>query len=287
MSSKSTNLQRSAEGSPDGKAAVLEERPTGVATAVPRRAEKNGFVRTASSVPRFASDVMNYGDHRTNAADSMLFSAVAMNPDVTRTLIDENWSSSIVPTLQQYIGIPNQSPLYDPDWRRNGYMHQAVALAKGWVEQQGIKGLTIEVHEVEERTPIIFMEIDGDPSSTVLMYGHLDKQPAMVGWEDGLGPWTPVLRDGKLYGRGGADDGYAIFATVSSIASLQRQNLPHSRIVVLIECCEESGSIDLPTYIELLADRIGTPRLVICLDSGCGTYDQLWMTTSLRGSIVA
>src|SRR5436189_310361 len=229
---------------------------------------------------------MNYGDHRTNAALSMLFSAVAMNPEQTRQLIDETWSSSIVPTLQQYISIPNQSPLYDPDWRRNGYMHQAVALAKAWVEQQGIQGLTIEVHEVEERTPVIFMEIDGDASSTVLMYGHLDKQPAMVGWEDGLGPWTPVLRDGKLYGRGGADDGYAIFATVSSIASLQRQNLPHSRIVVLIECCEESGSNDLPTYIELLADRIGTPRLVICLDSGCRTDDQPWMTTSLRGSIV-
>jgi len=216
----------------------------------------------------------------------MLSSAVAMNPEQTRSVIDETWSSSIVPALQDYIRIPNQSPLFDPDWRRNGYMHQAVALAKGWVERQGIRGLTLEVHELEERTPVIFMEIAGDDSSTVLMYGHLDKQPAMVGWEEGLGPWTPVLRDGKLYGRGGADDGYAIFATISSIASVQRQNLPHSRIVVLIECCEESGSLDLPAYIDLLSDRIGTPRLVICLDSGCGTYDQLWMTTSLRGSIV-
>jgi len=216
----------------------------------------------------------------------MLSSAVAMNAEQNRSQIDETWASSIVPTLQQYIRIPNQSPLFDPDWRRNGHMHQAVALARAWVEQQGVTGLKIEVHEIEDRTPVIFMEIDGDESSTVLMYGHLDKQPAMVGWEDGLGPWTPVLRDGRLYGRGGADDGYAIFASISSIASLQRQKLPHSRIVVLIECCEESGSLDLPSYIELLADRIGTPRLVICLDSGCGNYDQLWMTTSLRGSIV-
>ena len=216
----------------------------------------------------------------------MLSSAAEMNPEQTRSIIDETWSSSIVPTLQQYIRIPNQSPLFDPDWRRNGHMHQAVALARGWVEQQQIAGITIEVHEIEDRTPVIFMEIDGDPSSTVLMYGHLDKQPAMVGWEEGLGPWTPVMRDGKLYGRGGADDGYAIFATISSIRSLQQQKMPHSRIVVLIECCEESGSIDLPSYIDLLADRIGTPRLVICLDSGCGNYDQLWMTTSLRGSIV-
>jgi acetylornithine deacetylase/succinyl-diaminopimelate desuccinylase-like protein len=217
---------------------------------------------------------------------SMLSSAVAMNADQNRSSVETDWTSSVVPTLEQYIRIPNQSPLFDPDWKRNGHMHRAVALAKTWVESQQLHGLTIEVHEIDGRTPVIFMEIEGDSSSTVLMYGHLDKQPAMVGWEEGLGPWTPVLRDGKLYGRGGADDGYAIFATISAIRSVQQQRLPHSRIVVLIECCEESGSVDLPAYIDLLADRIGTPRLVICLDSGCGNYDQLWMTTSLRGSIV-
>ncbi|HEX6099671.1 MAG TPA: M20 family metallopeptidase [Thermoanaerobaculia bacterium] len=209
-----------------------------------------------------------------------------MNADKTRDLVDETWSSSIVPTIEQYIRIPNQSPLFDPDWKRNGHMGRAVELARSWVESQQIQGLTLEVHELEGRTPVIFMEIEGDASSTVLMYGHLDKQPAMVGWEEGLGPWTPVLRGDKLYGRGGADDGYAIFATVASIKTLQQQGLAHSRIVVLIECCEESGSIDLPAYIDMLSDRIGTPRLVICLDSGCGNYDQLWMTTSLRGSIV-
>jgi acetylornithine deacetylase/succinyl-diaminopimelate desuccinylase-like protein len=216
----------------------------------------------------------------------MLSSAADMNADRNRTLVDETWQSSIVPAIEQYIRIPNQSPLFDPDWKKNGYMHQAVALAKKWVESQNVKGLTIEVHEIDDRTPVIFMEIEGDASSTVLMYGHLDKQPAMVGWEDGLGPWTPVRRDGKLFGRGGADDGYAIFATIASIKAVQEQGLPHSRIVVLIECCEESGSVDLPAYIDLLSDRIGTPNLVICLDSGCGNYDQLWMTTSLRGSIV-
>jgi acetylornithine deacetylase/succinyl-diaminopimelate desuccinylase-like protein len=209
-----------------------------------------------------------------------------MNVDQTRTLIDETWSSSIVPTLEDYIRIPNQSPLFDPDWKKNGHMDRAVALARKWVESQQIRGLTLEVHEIDDRTPLIFMEIEGDATSTVLMYGHLDKQPAMVGWEPGLGPWSPVMRDGKLYGRGGADDGYAIFATISAIASLQKQNIPHSRIVVMIECCEESGSVDLPTYMEMLADKIGTPSLVICLDSGCGNYEQLWMTTSLRGSIV-
>jgi len=216
----------------------------------------------------------------------MLFSAAAMNSDQTRTFVDGLWDSSIVPTLHDYIRIPNQSPLFDPDWKSRGHMHAAVALARGWAEKQCVDGLKLEVHELEGRTPLIFMEIPGDASSTVLMYGHLDKQPAMVGWEEGLGPWTPVQRDGRLYGRGGADDGYAIFATVAAIRALKMQKLPHSRIVVIIECCEESGSVDLPAYIDLLADRIGTPKLVVCLDSGCGNYDQLWTTSSLRGSIV-
>jgi len=209
-----------------------------------------------------------------------------MNVQQIAQSVDDVWSSSIVPALQRYIAIPNQSPLFDPEWRSHGYMHQAVALAKGWVEQQRIPGLTIEMHEIDNRTPVLFLEVDGDAASTVLMYGHLDKQPAMTGWDEGLGPWTPVLRDGCLYGRGGADDGYAIFAAVSAIRALKQQNVAHSRIVVVIECCEESGSTDLPAYIDLLAPRIGTPSLVVCLDSGCGNYEQLWMTTSLRGSIV-
>lgn len=209
-----------------------------------------------------------------------------MNHEKTRQTLDALWDRSIVPTLEKYIAIPNQSPLFDPGWKEAGHMHRAVALARGWVEQQGIAGLHLEVCEIAGRTPLIFMEIAGNGASTVLMYGHLDKQPAMVGWEEGLGPWTPVLRDGMLFGRGGADDGYAIFATVASIKALQAEGIEHSRIVVIIECCEESGSVDLPAYIDLLAERIGTPRLVICLDSGCGNYEQLWMTTSLRGSIV-
>lgn len=209
-----------------------------------------------------------------------------MNSDQVRQTIDRHWDDSILPALNQYIRIPNQSPLFDPQWREQGHMHRAIELAREWAAGQGLSGLTMEIAEIEGRTPLLFMEIAGDPSSTVLMYGHLDKQPAMVGWEEGLGPWTPVLRDGRLYGRGGADDGYAVFSSVSAIRAVQQQKAAHSRIVVIIECCEESGSFDLPAYIQLLAPRIGTPRLIICLDSGCGNYDQLWMTTSLRGSVV-
>ncbi|HEX9161812.1 MAG TPA: M20 family metallopeptidase [Thermoanaerobaculia bacterium] len=209
-----------------------------------------------------------------------------MNSEQIRSDVDHRWDSSIVPTLEQYIRIPNQSPLYDPKWKENGHMNRAVDLARRWAEQQQVDGLRLEVLESEGRTPLIYMEVPGDGPSTVLMYGHLDKQPAMVGWEEGLGPWTPVLRDGRLYGRGGADDGYAIFASIAAIRAVQAQSAKHSRIVVIIECDEESGSTDLPHYIEKLAKRIGTPRLIICLDSGCGNYEQLWLTTSLRGSIV-
>jgi len=209
-----------------------------------------------------------------------------MNSTEIRATVDQTWTSSIIPALQDYIRIPNQSPLFDPEWRKTGHMHRAVDLARRWVEQQKLPGLRIEVKEIEGCTPLIFIEIDGDARSTVLMYGHLDKQPAMVGWEPGLGAWTPVLRDGRLYGRGSADDGYAIFAATTAVRALQQARAKHSRIVILIECGEESGSPDLPAYINLLARDIGTPRLIVCLDSGCGNYDQLWMTTSLRGSIV-
>jgi acetylornithine deacetylase/succinyl-diaminopimelate desuccinylase-like protein len=119
----------------------------------------------------------------------------------------------------------------------------------------------------------------------VLLYGHLDKQPEMTGWREGSGPWQPVQEDGKLYGRGGADDGYAIFASLAAIGALQAQGVPHARCVGLIETCEESGSYDLPAYLDLLAPRMGAVDFVVGLDSGCGDYERLWATTSLRGLV--
>ena len=209
-----------------------------------------------------------------------------MNPEQTRQSVDRFWDQSIIPALSKYIEIPNQSPLFDPDWKKNGHMDRAVALAKQWVLDQKIPGSKVEVFEEPGKTPVLFVEVDGAIDKTVLLYGHLDKQPAMVGWEKGLSPWKPVLRDGKLYGRGAADDGYAVFGVVSAIRLLKEQKIEHPRLVVLIECCEESGSVDLPHYVNKLSARIGTPGLIVCLDSGCGNYDQLWATTSLRGSVV-
>ena len=201
--------------------------------------------------------------------------------------VAQKWDDDIVPQLVEYIRIPNKSPMFDAEWKAHGYMDQAVELMAGWARRQDIPGMQVDVIELEGRTPLIFIEIPaahgGRDDDCVLLYGHLDKQPEMTGWDDDLGPWKPVLRGDRLYGRGGADDGYAIYGSLAAIMALHEQQLPHARCVVLIEACEESGSYDLPAYVDHLADRIGRPSLVVCLDSGCGNYEQLWCTTSLRG----
>ncbi|MDJ0889758.1 MAG: M20 family metallopeptidase [Gammaproteobacteria bacterium] len=208
-----------------------------------------------------------------------------MNAALAERFIEQAWDGSILPRLMEYIRIPNKSPHFDADWRANGHMENAVGLAEAWCREQRIRGLSVEVVRLENRTPVLFMEIPGQSDATVLLYGHLDKQPEMTGWREGLGPWTPVVEGDRLYGRGGADDGYAVFASLTAIRALQEQGMAHARCVVLIECCEESGSYDLPRYVEALRERIGDPSLVVCLDSGCGNYEQLWCTTSLRGMV--
>lgn len=199
--------------------------------------------------------------------------------------IAQLWDESIIPTLMDYIKIPNKSPHFDKDWQAHGYMDEAVTLIADWCKAHAIEGMKLDIVKIENRTPVIFIDIPGSNDDTILLYGHLDKQPEMVGWDADLHPFKPVLRGDRLYGRGAADDGYAAFASLAAIRSLHQKQIPHSRCVILIEACEESGSIDLPYYIDALKDKIGNPSLVICLDSGCGNYDQLWVTTSLRGLI--
>lgn len=199
--------------------------------------------------------------------------------------ISTTWDNSIIPELIEYIKIPNKSVHFDPDWKKHGYMDQAMQLIVQWCKQQPIKEMKLELLESEGRTPLLFIDIPGQLDETVLLYGHMDKQPEMKGWDADLGPWKPVLKDEKLYGRGGADDGYSSFASLTAIATLQRHHIPHARCVVIIEACEESGSADLPYYLTQLKDRIGNPNLVICLDTGCGNYEQMWSSTSLRGVV--
>jgi acetylornithine deacetylase/succinyl-diaminopimelate desuccinylase-like protein len=195
------------------------------------------------------------------------------------------WDAEVVPTLVDYIRIPNKSPAFDPDWAAHGHMDKVVEMFTAWARRkiEPLKGSTLEVVRLEGRTPVILIDIPGQGSDCVLLYGHLDKQPEMVGWSEGLGPWTPVIRGDKLYGRGGADDGYAMFGAISAILALRESCVPHARCVILIEACEESGSPDLPFYVDALGKRLGDPSLVVCLDSGCGDYERMWLTTSLRG----
>ena len=206
-----------------------------------------------------------------------------MDTTAIRTHVERLWDQSIIGELTEYVRIPNKSPGFDPEWQTHGHMERVVARFTEWARRHAPDGTTVDVVRLEGRTPVLFIDVPGDSSDCVLLYGHMDKQPEMTGWNEGLGPWNPVLRDDRLYGRGASDDGYAMFAAIAAIGALHAHNVPRARCVILIEACEESGSYDLPHYIGHLADRIGKPSLVIALDSGCANYDQLWCTTSLRG----
>ena len=232
---------------------------------------------------------MNAPIHREIPASALL--------DTGRALagISAQWDGDIVRRLTDYIAIPAKSPSFDPDWVAHGHIETVVRQAADWVLAQNVPGLQLEIVRLQKpdgspRTPVLFFEIAGTkPGSdqTALMYGHLDKQPEFNGWRNDLGPWTPKYEDGRLYGRGGADDGYAVYAAIAAVQALKAQDVPHPRIVGLIETCEESGSYDLLPYIDALRapgnNRLGDVGLVVCLDSGAGNYDQLWLTTSLRG----
>ena len=204
--------------------------------------------------------------------------------------VSQAWDGDIVQRLSDYIAIPAKSPMFDADWAAHGYLETVVRNTASWIESQKVPGLTLEVVRLPGRTPVLLFEVDATRSSeagasnqTVLMYGHLDKQPEFSGWRKDLGPWTPKYEDGKLYGRGGADDGYAAYAAIAAIQALKDQKVAHPRIIGLIETCEESGSYDLLPYVDALRTRLGDVGLVVCLDSGAGNYDQLWLTNSLRG----
>ncbi len=218
-------------------------------------------------------------------------SAIAplLNSEQALAQVSQAWDSDIVQRLKDYVEIPAKSPSFDANWAEAGLLEAVVRNTAQWIEAQRVAGLTLEVVRLPGRTPVLFFEVastrgGAQPSDpTVLMYGHLDKQPEFSGWREDLGPWTPKYEDGRLYGRGSADDGYAAYAAIAAIQALKTQDVAHPRIVGLIETCEESGSYDLMPYIDVLRPRLGDVGLVVCLDSGAGNYDQLWLTNSLRG----
>jgi acetylornithine deacetylase/succinyl-diaminopimelate desuccinylase-like protein len=199
-----------------------------------------------------------------------------------RALIDAAWEERVLPALAEYTRIKCLSPAFDPDWADNGAILEAAELLGDWTRQQD-GSLQTEIVQLPGRTPVLVVE-NGGVGDPILIYGHMDKQPPLGDWRPGLSPFEPVRQGDLLYGRGTADDGYALFAAVTSLLAADGGR---GRVVILIEASEESGSPDLSAYVEHLRDRIGTPSLVICLDSGCLSYDRLWLTSSLRGNLVA
>lgn len=200
--------------------------------------------------------------------------------------VANTWDQSIIERLTAYVRIPNKSPDFDPQWESHGHMEAAVQLMAEWCRLQPLPGLKVEIRRLPGRTPLLFIDVPGELPGCALLYGHLDKQPEFTGWLPGLGPWEPVIRDGKLYGRGAADDGYAVFSSLTAIAALKEQQVRLPRCVVLIEACEESGSDDLPAHLAALGSAVPEPSLVVCLDAECGNYEQVWCTTSLRGNLI-
>ncbi|MDA8133746.1 MAG: M20/M25/M40 family metallo-hydrolase [Desulfobacteraceae bacterium] len=212
-----------------------------------------------------------------------------MNINSIKAFIEKTWDKSAMPALKDYIAIPAVSPFFAPDWKSSGLLMDTLRLAETWLKNLALENSGIQILSPEDRTPVLLVEIEATGPANkeiLLLYGHLDKQPPAQGWDDNKGPWQPVTENNRLYGRGSADDGYAVFAAALAVKALQVHKIPHGRCVILIETCEESGSRDLDYYLEALRDKIGTPTLVVCLDSGCGDYERMWITTSLRGTIV-
>ncbi|MEE3003218.1 MAG: M20/M25/M40 family metallo-hydrolase [Pseudomonadota bacterium] len=209
----------------------------------------------------------------------------AMDQNKVKSFINNFWEEKAIPGLEAFIKIPNKSPEFDDDWERNGHMDNAVQSIIDWCNNNKIKNMSYKIIKDKGRTPLILINIPGDIKKNILIYGHIDKQPEMTGWDDDLGPYQPKIKNGNLYGRGAVDDGYAIFSAFSSIKAIEKQNLSYPNIQIMLEASEESGSIDLPFYMEKYAPEIKLPDLVICLDSGCADYERLWLTSSLRGML--
>lgn len=211
-----------------------------------------------------------------------------LDPAVVARIADEVWAAGL-PVLVDYIRIPAKSPAFDADWAANGYLAAAVEMVRAWCAEHAPEDATVSVNEIAGLTPVLLIDVPahngGPEDKTVLLYAHVDKQPEMTGWRTDGGPWVPIIENDKLYGRGGADDGYGAFAAVAALDAVRAAGGRHARCVVLIEASEESGSPDLLAHLDQLAPELGAIDLVVCLDSACLDYDHLYSTTSLRGLV--
>ncbi len=202
------------------------------------------------------------------------------------SMSDEIWEQSILPSLSNFIEIKALSPLFEPDWDKLGELDATIDLFCEWVERQELDGLTYSVHRIEDRSPVLLITVEGTGPGEVVFYSHLDKQPSKPElWSEGLGPLSAVRRGPWLFGRGSIDDGYGGYLCVAALKLLQNSNTPHPKCSFLIETCEESGSYDLPPYLEALKEDLGEPDMIVVMDSGGPDYEHIWITEALRGLI--
>ncbi len=210
-----------------------------------------------------------------------------VDPTRAAQFADRLWETDFIKQIWRYIEIPNCTP-EAPAFHDQEATHLATSHLAMWAQAQAqfLPGLTVAIRQNAGDEPIIVVDVPGTKPGTVLMYGHLDKQPPMTdGWHEGLSPYQPVIRGDRLYGRGAADDGYSIFAAIGSLRVLRDQGIPHAHCIILIEGAEETGSPGLDKYVEEMKDMLAGVDLVVCLDSNCGDYDRMWVTTSVRGLI--
>jgi acetylornithine deacetylase/succinyl-diaminopimelate desuccinylase-like protein len=212
-----------------------------------------------------------------------------MDLEAARKTVTELWDGTVLTSLSELVAIPAVSQAFDPGWAESGHLAAAVEHVRGWLAARDVPGAELSVVQLDGKSPVLVVEVPAtagaQDAGTVLLYGHLDKQPPVGGWAEGLDPWTPVVRDGRLYGRGAADDGYAGYAAMAAIEAVRAGGGEHARCVLLLETGEESGTPDLPDYLQHLAGVLGRVSLVVCLDSGANDYDRMWLTTSLRGLV--
>ena len=211
-----------------------------------------------------------------------------MSVDLDRLIerADELWEDSIIPSLTEFIAIEALSPGFEPNWKAKGELNSAIKLFSDWLVNQELDGMTYKIHEIEGRTPVLLVTVEGTGPGEVIFYSHLDKQPSREHlWSDGLHPLKAVRRDPWLFGRGALDDGYGGYVCVTALKMLQEQGIPYPRSHFLIETCEESGSYDLPPYLDQLTDELGAPNLIVVLDSGGPDYEHIWVTEALRGLV--
>lgn len=182
--------------------------------------------------------------------------------------------------LLAFVKVPSLSPRFEAEWAVKGDIEQAVETVKVWAEGLEVPGLSTTVLRLSNAPPVLLCDIPGSSpaSATILLYGHLDKQPGQASWP----AFTPVLKEGKLYGRGAADDGYA---AITALLAIKACGADRPRCVVILETEEESGSPHFSAYLEEIKNRIGLPALIIVLDSNIPSYGRFWVTESMRGSL--